>query len=98
MLSFSYLASAQSRVCGSVEYDITPLLKEGYWKIDLEEKDCSFFSSKCTVYVGFCNEVPLDVCGYPGTSADSSVCVTNATGKGYSLGQYTDDPFLQSEL
>ena len=74
------------------------LNREEYWKIVLKNEDCSFFSSECTVYVGFCNELPLDVCGIPGSSAESSVCVTNATGKGYSLGQYTEDPFLQSEL
>ena len=68
------------------------LNREGYWKIDLEEKDCSFFSSKCTVYVAFCGELPDTLC------AGSSVCVTNATGTVYSLGQYNPDPFLSSEL
>ena len=72
------------------------LNREEYWKIDLEEKDCSFFASKCTVYVAFCDELPENLC------TGSSVCVTNATdsatGTVYSLGQYNPDPFLSSEL
>lgn len=62
----------------------------------LHESDCIFFpGSGCTLYVSFCQEVPLDFCRND-TRGPSSVCVTDET-TGYVLADYTDDPFLQGE-
>ena len=68
-----------------------------YWEITIPEEGCVFFpSSTCTLYVSFCGRVPLDLCNN-NELGPTSACVTDGT-TGHSLGEYNDDPFLQSEL
>ena len=69
-----------------------------YYRINIPEEFCSpFFPNSCTLYVSFCNELPADLNLCNDALEPSSVCVTNGTA-GYSLGEYTEDPFEPSEL
>ena len=68
-----------------------------YYKINIPEKFCNeFFPNSCTLYVSFCQEVPEELCNH-NHLAPSSACITNGT-TGYSLGEYSENPFEPSEL
>ena len=68
-----------------------------YYKIDIPEKFCSqFFQNGCTLFVSFCHKLPENLCNNNDLPT-SSVCITDGT-TGYSLGEYSENPFEPSEL
>ena len=68
-----------------------------YYRIDIHENFCSvLFPDSCTLYVAFCKELPSGLCNND-SLGPTSACITNGT-TGYSLGEYSENPFEPSEF
>ncbi|XP_065902976.1 uncharacterized protein [Dysidea avara] len=85
--------------CTSGDRNIEPLIKDGYWKVDIAKYYCSGPDSNCgaprTLYMAFCQPLPAN--GIPGCDTSelgpTSLCITNGT-VGYSIGAYDDSDNL----